>query len=82
MKQFIFRKYWFEAIYSLGSELISSGLKPFIVEAGEIINSGWKPFIVEAGELISSGSKPFIVEAGELIRYDFQSALPEFWVKP
>ena len=42
---------------------------------------GLKPFIGEAGEFISSGSKPFIVEAGELIRYNFQSALWEFWVE-
>ena len=39
------------------------------------------PFIVDAGELISLGSKPFIVEADELIRYNFQSALKEFWVE-
>ena len=31
----------------------------------------------------SSRSKPFIVEAGELIkiRYNFQSALQDFWVE-
>ena len=63
-----------------------------MVEAGELIKfrynfitlfrSSWsKPFIVEAGELISSGSMPFIVEADELIRYNFQSALREFWVE-
>ena len=44
-------------------------------------SSGSKPFIVEAGELISSGSKSFIVEAGEFIRYNFQSALWNFWVE-
>ena len=44
-------------------------------------SSGLKPFIVKAGELISLGLMPFIVEAGELIRYNFQSALWEFWVE-
>ena len=58
----------------------SSGLKPFIVEAGELFSSGSKSFIVEAGELISWGSKPFIVEAGELSWYNIKSALWEFWV--
>ena len=67
--------------YNFHNALRESGSKPFIVEAGELICLGSKPFIFEAGELISSGSKPFIVEAGELIRYNFQSALQEFWVE-
>ena len=46
-----------------------------------ITHTGLNPFIVEAGELISLGSKPFKVEADELIRYNFQSALREFWVE-
>ena len=44
-------------------------------------SSGLKPFIVEAGELIRSVSKPFIVESGELIRYNFKSTLWVFWVE-
>ena len=44
-------------------------------------SSGLKPFIVEAGELISSGSKPFLVVTGKLIRHNFQSTLRELWVE-
>ena len=37
------------------------------------MSSGSKPFIVEAGELISSGLKPFIVEEGEFNQFGVEA---------